>query len=320
VLELQAMRSTLLLHVLIAVSPLALSACSAEPGARDAANGSGGAVSSGASTSTGGLLLPPLALGGQLNQGAGSNPGTPVDLLNTLPDGFTKAATEQPTETSRGGYKVLGALADVPPPNGECGNVLRTIIRDFQSAHDDFEHAADWSSYQVASPIGASRKPEKTSANGPLHFEEWYQNLPDVNQPFAVDLWLEPVGETFVFDSTSFLPLAEWGYKDTYGFTTELHTNFEYQGGEVFTFRGDDDVFVFVNGFLGVNLSGVHTAQEGSIDLDAKAAEFGLEIGKSYTFDLFQAERQPNGSNFRVETTLSFTGCGVILPPDIIVK
>lgn len=246
--------------------------------------------------------------------------GTPVEILKTLPDGFTKAATEKPEETSRGGYKVVGPLADVPPPQGECGNVLRTIIRDFQGSHDDFENASDWSSYQVASPLGTSRKPEKTSANGPLHFEEWYQNLPEVNQPFAVDLWLEPVGATFVFDSTSFLPLAEWGYKDTYSFTTELHTNFEYKGGEVFTFRGDDDVFVFVNGFLGVNLSGVHTAQEGSIDLDAKAAEYGLEIGKSYTFDLFQAERQPTGSNFRLETTLSFTGCGVILPPDIIVK
>lgn len=71
---------------------------------------------------------------------------------------------------------------------------------------------------------------------------------------------------------------------------------------------------------VGVNLSGVHTAQEGSIDLDASATDFGLEIGKSYTFDLFQAERQPSGSNFRLETTLSFIGCGVILPPDIIVK
>jgi fibro-slime domain-containing protein len=246
--------------------------------------------------------------------------GTNVEILKTLPDGFTKAATELPDDTSRGGYKVLGALADVPAPKGECANILRTIVRDFQGSHDDFENASDWNPYQVASPIGASRKPEKTSTTGPLHFEEWYQNLPEVNQPFAVDLWLEPVGETFVFDSTAFLPLADWGYKDTYGFTTELHTNFEYKGGEVFTFRGDDDVFVFVNGFLGVNLSGVHTAQEGSIDLDSKATDFGLEIGKSYTFDLFQAERQPTGSNFRLETTLSFTGCGVILPPDVIVK
>ena len=35
------------------------------------------------------------------------------------------------------------------------------------------------------------------------------------------------------------LPLTEWGYMDNYLFTTELHTSFEYKGGEVFTFNGD---------------------------------------------------------------------------------
>lgn len=303
------------------IAPLALGACSAAGSGGDDASGAGAVGSGGsASLSPGGSSLPPIVLGGQPNQGGASTPAIPVGIVNALPAGFTKAATEQPSDTSRGGYEVLGALADVPPPEGECGNILRIIVRDFQGSHDDFENASDWNPYEVASPIGAARKPEKTSTTGPLRFEEWYQNLPDVNQPFAVDLWLEPVGETFVFDSTAFLPLAEWGYQDNYLFTTELHTNFEYKGGEVFTFRGDDDVFVFVNGFLGVNLSGVHIAQEGSIDLDARAAELGLEVGKSYTFDLFQAERQPSGSNFRLETTLSFTGCGVILPPDIVVK
>jgi fibro-slime domain-containing protein len=309
------MRPISRLRLLATVSPFALAACSAASTPGNGVSDGGGGSSASPSD---GPLLPPLVLGGQLNQGGTMTVGGPVEIITTLPDGFAKD-TEHP-ETSRGGYKVLGALADVPPPGGECGNILRIIVRDFQGSHDDFENASDWNPYQVASPIGESRKPAKTSTTGPLHFEDWYQNLPELNQPFAVDLWLEPVGETFVFDSTAFLPLAEWGYKDNYLFTTELHTNFEYQGGEVFTFRGDDDVFVFVNGFLGVNLSGVHTAQEGSIDLDAKAADFGLEVGKSYTFDLFQAERQPSGSNFRLETTLSFTGCGVILPPDIIVK
>lgn len=316
-----------LLALSLAISPLALGACSAAGAGGDnvsGSNGAGGAVGTGSGSSLGASASPPLTLGGQANQGSANQGGATtggatVEIVRTLPEGFTAADPEH-LETSRGGYKVVGPLADVPPPEGECGNILRVIIRDFQTSHDDFEHVSDSGSYEVASPIGATRKPEKTSMKGPLHFEEWYQNLPEVNQPFAVDLWLEPVGETFVFDSTLFLPLADWGYKDNYLFTTELHTNFEYQGGELFTFRGDDDVFVFVNGFLGVNLSGVHIAQEGSIDLDAKATEFGLEVGKSYTFDLFQAERQPTGSNFRVETTLSFTGCGVILPPDIIVK
>lgn len=301
------------------VSPCSRSALALPLVRRATVQNGGRPSSSGGSAASNGTSLPPIELGGQLNQGGGMVGEPSVEILTTLPEGFTNADSESP-ETSRGGYEVLGALADVPPPDGECGNILRIIIRDFQTAHDDFEHVSDSGSYEVASPIADTRKPEKTSTNGPLHFEEWYQNLPGVNQPFAVDLWLEPVGETFVFDSTSFLPLAEWGYMDDYLFTTELHTNFEYRGGEVFTFRGDDDVFVFVNGHLGVNLSGVHPAQEGSIDLDAKAADFGLEIGKSYTFDLFQAERQPTGSNFRLETTLSFIGCGEILPPDVIVK
>jgi fibro-slime domain-containing protein len=306
----------------LTISPLTLAACSAAgtAGESESTSGGGSAISSGGSTSSAGASLsPPLLIGGQLNQAGAPAGVTTVEILKTLPDGFTMADAEHP-ETSRGGYKVIGPLADAAPPTGECGNILRVIVRDFQGSHDDFENASDWNPYEVASPIGELRKPVKTSTNGPLHFEQWYQNLPDVNQPFAVDLWLEPVGKTFVFDSTKFLPLADWGYKDNYLFTTELHTNFQYQGGEVFTFRGDDDVFVFVNGFLGVTLSGVHTAQEGSIDLDAKATDFGLELGKSYTFDLFQAERQPDGSNFRLETTLSFTGCGVILPPDVIVK
>lgn len=311
--------------VVATLLPLSLAACSA---GAPRASASGGAPASGgaAPVGGGGVALPvggsspvTLDLAGQPNQGGATTSETPVVILKTLPEGFTAADAGHP-ETSRGGYKVLGPLADVPPPSGECGNILRIIMRDFQGSHDDFENAADWNKYEVASPIGPTRKPVKTSTNGPLHFEEWYQNLPDINQPFAVDLWLEPVGENFVFDSTEFLPLAAWGFKDNYLFTTELHTSFEYRGGEVFTFRGDDDVFVFVNGFLGVNLSGVHTPQEGPIDLDAKATDFGLETGKSYTFDLFQAERQPSGSNFRVETTLSFTGCGVILPTDVIVK
>lgn len=315
------MRSSSLIRLLALSSKvcwLGLAACSAGGNAGDGTRALD-PTSGGSASKAGGSFGPPLDLAGQSNPGGASTAGTTVQILPTLPDGFTQADPEH-TETSRGGYKVLGPLADVPPPEGECGNILRVILRDFQGTHDDFENASDWNPYEVASPIGAARKPEQTSTNGPLHFEEWYQNLPGVNQPFAVDLWLEPVGETFVFDSTNFLPLAEWGYEDNYLFTTELHTNFVYGGGEVFTFRGDDDVFVFVNGFLGVNLSGVHTAQEDSIELAGVATDFGLEMGKSYTFDLFQAERQPTGSNFRVETTLSFTGCGVILPPDIIVK
>jgi fibro-slime domain-containing protein len=53
--------------------------------------------------------------------------------------------------------------------------------------------------------------------------------------------------------------------------------------------------------------------------LDEVAADLGLQIGEVYPIDLFQAERQWCGSTFRIETTLDFSGCGIILPGDIIV-
>lgn len=266
--------------------------------------------------STGEIVVDPDMIAG--DGGSGTVVST-VNIVTTLPEGFSPADTGSP-ETSRGGYQVLGPLADVPLAEGECANVLRVLIRDFETTHDDFEHANDWSRFEVESPIGEARKPVKTSENGPLHLEDWYQNVEGTNLPFAVDLWLEPVGDSFVFDSSAFFPISEWGYEDTYLFTTELHTRFEYKGGEVFTFRGDDDVFVYVNRHLAVNLSGIHNPEEGSVNMDEVAADFGLVPGGSYTFDLFQAERQPIGSNFRMETTLDFTGCGEILPTDIVVR
>ncbi len=86
-----------------------------------------------------------------------------------------------------------------------------------------------------------------------------------------------------------------------YSFTFELHTVFTYHGGEVFNFRGDDDVFVYVNHGLVINLGGIHSAEVGTVSIDS----LGLKPGQQYPLDFFSVERHVTGSNIKFTTTLA---------------
>jgi fibro-slime domain-containing protein len=86
-------------------------------------------------------------------------------------------------------------------------------------------------------------------------------------------------------------------------FTTEVKYWFQYDaaGSATLDFTGDDDVWVFVNGKLAVDIGGLHPPKSGSVTVDdAAAANYGLSDGNVYAISIFHAERKTEGSSFRL--------------------
>ena len=86
-------------------------------------------------------------------------------------------------------------------------------------------------------------------------------------------------------------------------FTTEVVYWFKYDDttSAVLEFNGDDDVWVFVNRQLAVDLGGPHVPEAGSVTIDGtSAARFGLTPNNVYEVRVFHAERKIAGSSFKL--------------------
>lgn len=230
-----------------------------------------------------------------------------------------------------------------------CDGKLTGYVRDFSAAlHPDFEptdftypmrvsgkYLADEPGI-IQATLGADQKPVYAKGNGSAsgtttgsaNFASWFHDTEGINQGRELTLQFtqdpnDPSGSKWLYDSATtmgFFPIdgellgakapKNEGLPHNYHFTFELHTVFKYQSGQVFRFRGDDDVWIFINQQLVVDLGGIHVAEEKTVDL----AALGLVDGQEYPLDGFFAERHVTDSNFSMETSLEFVKCNVVVP------
>ena len=98
--------------------------------------------------------------------------------------------------------------------------------------------------------------------------------------------------------------------KHNYSYAMSVSASFKYVKGQYFEFRGDDDVWVFINNKLVVDIGGIHEKVEDAVDLDT----LSLTEGREYPFHIFYAERNATGSNFKMRTSINLQKQNTYLP------
>lgn len=149
-----------------------------------------------------------------------------------------------------------------------------------------------------------------SGATNAANFAKWYVDSPGYNLSAPYSLIIpetSPGSGVFSYSNSAFFPIdgALYGNQarnHNYHFTMHLEGLTSFEATDTFTFTGDDDLWIFIDGKLVMDLGGVHPAASSTIN-GAYLIGLGLLENTTYDLDIFFAERHTTESNFNITTS-----------------
>jgi len=194
--------------------------------------------------------------------------------------------------------------------------------------HPDFENTNCGLVTGLVKSTLVNRKPVY-GPNGPVcitsgaSFSSWFKSTPGINVPIRDTLTMTDIGGgSYQYSSSKFYPLDGKGFS-TGGFQTDHDCgdsaahNFSYtmqvhwtstitSNAQGISITGDDDIWLFVNNRLVIDLGGVHGALTGSVTFTVpQMIGLGISLNQPVPFDLFRVQRHTCASTFTLTTNLT---------------
>lgn len=239
--------------------------------------------------------------------------------------GWSVTATATPMLT--------GTIRDFcnPAIPGSCSVVYhKTSASDTTANTPDFEGPGTGVVTGMLSPtLNASGLPDYVASPGTgaadaNSFAKWYTDVPGVNKsaPFSITLSETSPGN-YSYSNSSFFPIdgqlfGNQARSHNYHFTLHLEGLLSFDGladgDDTFSFTGDDDLWIYVDGLQFIDLGGIHVAQTASFN-ESDLIMAGLTPGVDYDLDVFFAERHTTQSHFNLATSLTLAAPPSQPPP-----